>query len=292
MSEDVKSCPLCGSNKYSLFDKRTFMGHLVINRICDACGFVFLSPRMSEQELQDYYRSEYRRSYQGSEEPTPKDLSVQAERADTLLMRVKHKITRPAYYLDIGCSSGMLLQRFRDEYGCQVFGIEPGAAYRSFAQKSGLEVFVSLEELDQSGQPRFDLISMVHVLEHLPGPLEYLTRLREVYLQSSGWLLIEVPNLYAHDCFEIAHLSSFSRHTLAEMLRLAGFKVVAFFEHGAPRSRVIPLYMLVLAQPTSGPPEQESARPEGAVRLKRRLGLFRRRILERLFPGLAWLPTG
>jgi hypothetical protein len=38
--------------------------------------------------------------------------------------------------------------------------------------------------------------------------------------------------------------------------------------------------------------ESASIRPERGVALKRRAGMLRRRILQRLFPDLAWLPRG
>ncbi len=60
------------------------------------------------------------------------------------------------------------------------------------------------------------LISMFHVLEHLPDPVGYLSALRQKFLEPDGWLLIEVPNLYAHDCFEVAHLNGLkiTAHTM------------------------------------------------------------------------------
>jgi len=79
-----------------------------------------------------------------------------------------------------------------------------------------LTVYPSLDDLGQADGGRFDLVSMAHVLEHIPNPVEYLSDLRERYLTPDGWLLIEVPNLYAHDSFEIAHSIAFSSHTLRE----------------------------------------------------------------------------
>ena len=40
---------------------------------------------MTETELQEFYAAEYRRVYQGKEEPVAKDVAVQAQRARSLL---------------------------------------------------------------------------------------------------------------------------------------------------------------------------------------------------------------
>ena len=135
----------------------------------------------------------------------------------------------------------------------RVVGIEPGDAYRQEDQRRGLDVYASLEGLKQSGQYPCDLVSLIHVLEHLPNPVLYLVQLRQELLKPNGWLLLEVPNLYAHDCFEVAHLASFSAHTLVQTLKQAGFEIVALRQHGAPRSRLLPLYITVLARPLPQP---------------------------------------
>jgi hypothetical protein len=132
---------------------------------------------------------------------------------------------------------------------------------------------------------------MSHVLEHLPDLVGFLTHLRESVLTLSGWLLLEVPNLYAHDSFEVAHLYAFSPHTLGEVLRRSGFEFVKFEKHGRPNSALLPLYITVLYRPAARP-EPRPVRPERGVALKRRLGMLRRRILSRLFPHRAWLIRG
>jgi hypothetical protein len=130
---------------------------------------------------------------------------------------------------------------------------------------------------------------MAHVLEHLPDPVRYLAGLRESLLERDGWLLIEVPNLYAHDSFEIAHLVSFSAHTLRQTLGRAGFEIVALEAHGRPRSRILPLYLTTLARPAQAN-QAAQVQPESRVRLKRWWGMRRRGLLSRVFPRWAWRP--
>ncbi len=247
---------------------------------------------MSADELDAFYEREYRELYQGGQGPSRKDLIVQRGRAENLLFFLKRRIPTLHRHLDIGASSGALALRFHEHYGCQAAGIEPGSAYRSFAAANGLAVFPSLEALAADRPGRFDLVSMIHVLEHLPEPVAYLENLRESFLEPDGWLLVEVPNLYAHNAFEVAHLVSFSQHTLVEMLGAAGFRLEVLQRHGQPRSVVLPLYLTALAKPAGHATSSTMpVRPERGVALKRRAGMMRRRLLERVLPGLAWLPT-
>ena len=253
-------CPLCGGKESVLFDQRTAHLRLITNRLCSTCGLVFQSPRMADAELQAFYQEEYRRLYQGDQGPGKKDLQVQSLRASALLDFAEGYLPTVTRHLDIGCSAGLLLKRFQEAYGCQPVGVEPGTAYRQYAQNMRLEVYPALDDIREKALERFDLVSMAHVLEHLPEPVAYLANLRKNLLAKDGALLIEVPNLYAHDCFEIAHLVSYSPHTLRELLRIAGYTVLAFKQHGQPRSEIIPLYLTALARPL-GQTDYSTAHP-------------------------------
>jgi SAM-dependent methyltransferase len=289
MSKIVKECPLCGSEKNHLFDLREFHGQKVVNRICNACGLVFQSPRMDEAETASFYADEYRLLNEGSAGPTARNMSVQHARAEALAGFIGPFIYQLSRHLDVGCSTGILLEQFNGIYGCQPVGIEPGEAHRSQAQNDGLTVYASMEDLEKASEARFDLVSMSHVLEHLPEPVEYLTRLRESRLAPEGLLLLEVPNLYAHDSFEVAHLLAFSEHTLREVLRRSGFTVVKFKKHGIPSSALFPLFLTVVCHPLVRADTSSPIRPERLVALKRRMGMLWRQILARLFPKRAWL---
>ncbi len=290
MPESVNHCPLCGSTQSELFDQRRFNELPVTNRLCSTCGLVYQTPRMTEAELEQFYAHEYRRLYQGDEGPSPKDLTVQHARAESLLNFAREYLDGVSHHLDIGCSVGLLMQRFQEAFASKSVGIEPGEAYRAYAQAQGIEVYASLEELNTRSAARFDLISLAHVLEHIAAPVEYLANLRGQLLSGQGALLVEVPNLYSHDCFEVAHLVSFSAHTLGQTLQKAGFEIIAFRAHGKPRSARLPLYLSVLARPAKAP-QTFTLIPEKGVRLKRQFGMLQRQALTRLFPHQTWLPV-
>jgi 2-polyprenyl-3-methyl-5-hydroxy-6-metoxy-1,4-benzoquinol methylase len=287
MTEIAHNCPLCGASAAKLFDQRHFRGHAVTNQICTACGLVYQSPHMSEDEREAFYQAEYRQLYQGQAGPNPKDLAVQRARAEATLVFIQPWVKQLTSILDIGCSTGILLQRCQARYQAHGVGVEPGSLYRQYAQDLNLEVYATLDDLLQAQPERFELISMMHVLEHLPDPVAYLQQMREKLLHPAGWLVVEVPNLYAHDCFEVAHLISFSPHSLMQVIQKAGFHPIQLRLHGHPRSQMLPLYITVLAKPDSS--QSYRLKPENLVRFKRQVGFFKRRLYTRLFPGRAWL---
>jgi SAM-dependent methyltransferase len=288
MPETVAECSLCASKRSRLFDKRLFHGIEVVNRRCLNCGLVYQSPRMTEAETASFYIKEYRLLQEGSADPTVRNLATQKVRAGSLVEFVRDTIPAVSDHLDIGSSLGILLQQFQAYYNNKPVGVEPGEAHRLYARNEGLTVYASIEELEMDRQARFDLISLSHVLEHLPNPIAYLENLRKSLLTPDGWLLLEVPNLYAHDSFEVAHLFAFSPHTLREVICRSGFEIVKFEKHGRPNSTILPLYLTALCRPAPQV-DLRPVRPEQGVALKRRMGMLRRRILEHLMPAQAWL---
>lgn len=285
------TCPLCASRNIRDFEKVESFGFPLQYLICQDCGFVFQNPRTSQAADPDFYQQTYRRIYQASANPTHKDLYQQTQRAlNQAEWLTSQNYKKFSNILDIGASSGLLLETFAKNFGAQVLGVEPGDAYRATAEAKGIPMYASIEALISKKPKHFDLVTLMHVLEHLEHPIQVLTQIREMLLAEDGLLLIEVPNFYAHDSYELAHLSCFTEHTLNELIQQAGFKSVAFRKHGMPRSEILPLYLTILAKPSPAV-MQKTPKPEKAVRLKRDLGMFKRKILTRLNPNQAWLPV-
>jgi SAM-dependent methyltransferase len=257
---------------------------------CDRCGLVYQSEDGGQATDPDFYSATYRKIYQSSEEPTAKDLWVQNRRAAHLISVLRSEDVRKVErMLDIGASAGVLLGAFREAYGCEMTGVEPGDAYRAFAAGKGIEMFAGLPDLIERQPERFDLVSLSHVLEHLPEPVETLRSIREKLLTSEGTLLLEVPNFYAHDSYELAHLACYTPHTLREVVRQAGFDVVRLKRHGVPRSKLLNLYLTLVARPAAGDVTRP-VRPEKNVPFKRQIGFLYRRVMQKFFPHRAWLP--
>ena len=286
----TQTCPLCHSDQSQLFDTLQDAGQAIEYRLCARCGMVYQGSDWKKDELNQFYANDYRKLVEGEDQVSDKNRAIEETRARLLVGWLRQQgVNAVKRHLDIGASTGALINRTRREYGAQVLGVELSNSHRAFAESRGLPMLASLDALESSGSERFDLISLIHVLEHLPDPVGSLAQLRDRWLTPGGAFLLQVPNLYVHNSYEIAHLHAFSQHTLTETLRLAGYSVDAHEVHGRPRSNVLGLYITVLARPAIAPPDQ-TVRPESNVRLKRKLGMANRRVQERLNPGQAWLP--
>ena len=287
--KNVAECPLCSSPKKHLFETIEDSDQIVAFHICNRCGLVYQSPRMDEDELAQFYEREYRIQRQETEDPIEKDLLMQDARARTVLGMVQPHLSAVTRHLDIGSSSGALLQRFHEQYECASVGVEPGDAYRRFSQSRGLRIYPSLDTLSVADEAPFDLISMLHVLEHVKDPVHTLRSLRESTMKAGGYLLLEVPNLIDHECLELSHLYAFTRSTLREIVRQAGFHVLWTKAHGSFRSPILNLYITLLARAEC---DQQSHRaihscPIG-IKTRRRLGKLKRDFFTSRFPDWTW----
>ncbi len=284
-------CYLCGSDSKRVFNRVDSFGFPLIYYQCDQCGLVYQLLEESQAADPEFYSETYRKIYQDHVEPTAKDIYVQEKRAPFLIQWIKNYLPHPPKrVLDIGASTGILLEAFRNAFQCEVVGVEPGDAYRAYAEGKGIRMAPALDDLIGEHPGQFDLVSMIHVIEHLPDPVGTLKLIRENLLTSNGLILVEAPNFYAHDSYELAHLTCFTPHTLVEVLRQAGFRVQSLRRHGSPRSTLLNLYVTAVAQPAGDSPLLPPIRPDRLVPQRRQVGLLYRRFVQRLFPHKAWLP--
>ena len=107
--------------------------------------------------------------------------------------------TRDKYLLDIGCGTGDFLQVAQSD-GWRVCGVEPNEKARTLAnEKTGDHVF-DIDKLSQFEKHSFDVITLWHVLEHLPNLQEHILILKQL-LKPEGRLVIAVPNYKSYDAW-------------------------------------------------------------------------------------------
>ena len=287
----VGACPLCLSTQAEPFEIISEGSKTVSYRLCADCGLIYQSPRMSDAALQQYYQAEYVAQHQQATGVSEKELRVQTGRARNLVRLLRPQAESVTRHLDIGCSAGLLLEAVGGVYGCESVGVEPAEVYRNYCAARGLSVLPDLDRLAETGNDRFDLVSLAHVLEHLADPVGYLVELKNRWLRPGARLLVEVPNLFGHTSLETPHLMCFHSGTLRKTLAVAGYHVLNLVRHGEPRSRLIPLYLTAIAEPAAAVVSRESVRSgAGGVRRRRRAGMAWHRLATRLAPRWAWLP--
>ena len=285
------SCLLCQSPERDIFERVDSFGFPLIYYRCRQCGLVSQSPEESQAADPAFYAETYRKVYQDTPQPTQKDIWVQSQRAAHLINLIPPRLRFvPKHVLDIGASAGLLLEVFRSGFDCAVTGVEPGDAYRAYAEQKAISMYPAIEALLEDGPAHFDLISLIHVLEHLADPVGTLVTLRRNLLSEGGLLLVEVPNFYAHDSYELAHLACYTPQTLRMTLQRAGFDILTLKAHGVPRSELLPLYLTLVAQPADEEAPLPPLRKERGVGIKRKVSMLYRRLVQKIFPHHAWLP--
>lgn len=112
----------------------------------------------------------------------------------------KESITK-GRLLDIGAGTGdFLIQAQKEGWNC--VGIEPNLKAKNIAITKGVNFANSLEELADNS---FDVITMWHVLEHVPD-LEFQIKTLKRLIKSGGTIIIAVPN---YKSFDAKHYKSF-----------------------------------------------------------------------------------
>ena len=235
------ACPCCGKRSAQVIANRDGKtGETLITVSCDQCALGRIDPLPSDQELADWYATQYRQAYKSAVQPALRHVLRAGRNAqwrwDWLCQNTPacqpETPLSSRRSLDIGSSSGEFVYLLQT-LGFQAKGIEPHAGYANYAQSMlGIQVNNSTlqQGLSNEEDNALDLISMFHVLEHLAEPLAALRTIGNK-LKSGGLLYIEVPNATRlcspHYMFFRAHTLYFTGPTLRNLLETAGFKLVA-----------------------------------------------------------------
>lgn len=132
--------------------------------------------------------------------------------------------------LDVGTGTGEFLKLCK-ERNWNVVGTEPDADARNLAINNGLQVY---SELNQVEQESFSVITLWHVLEHIPNLSETIELLK-LKLSDQGRLIIAVPNFRSWDAnhykefwaaYDVPrHLWHFSKKSINRIFRQYDFVV-------------------------------------------------------------------
>ncbi|WP_299776518.1 class I SAM-dependent methyltransferase [uncultured Formosa sp.] len=136
--------------------------------------------------------------------------------------------------LDVGCGTGDFLQIAKSN-AWNVFGIEPDVDARKLAiNKVGNDIY-DTSKIDELKSNSFDVITLWHVLEHLPNLDTHIANYKRL-LKTDGVLIIAVPNFKSYDAsyyksfwaaFDVPrHLWHFSQTGISKFLAKQQFKVI------------------------------------------------------------------
>lgn len=283
-------CPLCGSGERTtvwsgLTDLQ--LGHPGEFRIdrCRDCAVDYLNPQPSGETLAAYYGPTERAAYpdnrvRGAKRLKPalryalhkernyplRDCRPPGFMTRLLAGRTLRRTTDCFRYvpfhgqgrlLDVGCGSGQYIKTM-ETLGWRAEGLTmaPGQA-EALAAAHGLPIHTgAIDRLAPS--LRFDAITLWHVLEHLPNPVEDARRLRDL-LAPGGWLGIGVPVMDSREAellgpswmgFEVPrHLVFFTRDRLRRFIEETGFEFAGMFSEWRTKSLEMSLHRARLPFP-------------------------------------------
>jgi len=239
---DLAPCCVCGSSDRTVRFPATprtgdelpaagpYAGHYRINT-CNGCGLVYSTPIFEQEQVLELYSN--------FSEANVAEGEIENVR---VTMRNYYELGRPFLprkqrALDIGCDIGLLLEVMQSEGFTELHGLEPVGIARAQAVKRvpGADISGSFYEDTDFQNIGFDLITLIHVLDHLVRPDMVLDR---VYhdLQSGGICIAVVHDIESvlarlmgerFPVLNYFHHYFFSRRTLQSLFVTRGFEVLA-----------------------------------------------------------------
>jgi len=224
----MNKCYLCGGTE---FNKRTgsVRDRPELDILdCVSCGLVFLSSF-------DHIGPDF---YKNSQMPKIPDFHTWLKDTtdDERRFQYLKQVLINRRLLDFGCGTGGFLLKAR-ELVATAHGIEQEICLRNHHQRNGLTVFQNLSDIPGNVLcGGYDIITMFHVLEHIPDPKVILGELSKM-LADDGQIIVEVPNadnalltLYNNEPFsnftyQSCHLYLFNAYNLTILAKNAGLKI-------------------------------------------------------------------
>jgi 2-polyprenyl-3-methyl-5-hydroxy-6-metoxy-1,4-benzoquinol methylase len=195
---DVSICPICHSTEWQTTFKvqdHSISKEEFILKDCKGCSLRATNPRPANEALFIYYQSEDYISHSGKGNSLINQIYLIA-RSYSLKWKLKliNSLSTRGKILDVGCGTGEFLNKLKSDNWI-VEGIEPNTIAR---QKASQLTSSAIHESFENSTGTYDVITLWHVLEHLPNLDENLKNISE-RLSQTGLLLIAVPNYKSWD---------------------------------------------------------------------------------------------
>ncbi|MDB4756817.1 class I SAM-dependent methyltransferase [Mariniblastus sp.] len=239
MNQEVKTelaCCLTGSHDGIVVCNKDRHGEPLRTVICKDSGLVFTDPRITPEQIRDFYSEEYRKNYKGVTTPKAKHVLRAGRLAKERLDAIQDFVTPKSSILDVGSGGGEFVYTCGLN-GLTASGIEPNKGYANFSMEAyGIDVDCNFFEEVNFHQDSFDCITMFHVMEHLENPVRSLKTLSS-FLKPGGVFVVEVPNVdYTETApnqkWHLGHLYNFNLQTLQAVGIRSGLEPVQSYYAG------------------------------------------------------------
>ncbi|QGJ69670.1 Class I SAM-dependent methyltransferase [Planctomycetales bacterium 10988] len=223
-----KECDLCCKTTYRTLCRQDRHGNPLETAICDHCGLISHAKIPTEAELSDFYAHRYRKSYHGQAELSPRRIMRAWKKGQRVHGDLAKFLPRSTRLFEVGAGLGCTIKIFELD-GFETSGIEPGRSFQNFAQEKILASVSSESLFDLPPIPQFDVILLIHVIEHFASPRRALKAIHQL-LHPGGQLYVECPNVAGYFAtpkrwFHYAHVHNFTPWTLTALAKECGFEV-------------------------------------------------------------------
>lgn len=233
-----RCCPRCEEEAYTtLFQgsdrlyRTTDLSFYVVE--CRRCGLIRLDPMPAVSELHKFYPENYWWEADHSASGRLAEIYRQFVISDHVQFAAR-AIRGSGVVLDIGCGGGSFLAALKKR-GARVMGLDISAtAVQRAGKQYGVPGVCGSLPATPFAAGSFAAITMFHVLEHLPDPVEILAAAAGM-LAPGGRLVVQVPNAACWQMlllgrrwsgFDVPrHLINFRVEDLEDLLDGCGFEV-------------------------------------------------------------------
>ncbi|MFH1912658.1 MAG: class I SAM-dependent methyltransferase [Pseudomonadota bacterium] len=237
------SCPLCDNDNYTVtsdacldsinnsFDYLTESPtHYRIVQ-CNICGMKYSNPILSDIEIIELYKSSCINNCVRVDESA----SIRINMISYFSRLLSHSSVSKGKFLDIGCGCGHLL-KYASERGFEVAGIDPAQNAIIHARQlvEAGDIREGIYTLDSYPENYFDLISCIHVIDHVVDP-KLLLKAAYKHLKHGGYMIIATHNMNSllarvsgktFIAYSIQHITYFTPSLLKKMAEQCGFSSV------------------------------------------------------------------
>lgn len=231
----TRVCDLCGGHDYEVICDRDRRGKPLTTVACPACGLVGHDTIPTEAELIDFSTRAYRKEYHGETAPSNRRIMRAWYKGERVLRQMMPTMRPGDRVFEIGAGLGLNLKQFQLA-GYDTYGIEPSDSFQTYARDTLRAPIDNISLFDYRAEAPYDLILLIHVIEHFRSPRQALQRIHSL-LKPGGRLYLECPSLGVYhanrrEMFHFAHIWTFTPHTLVHLARQCGFEAHTVWSPG------------------------------------------------------------
>ena len=199
----------------------------------DEYDMLITTPQPDPEKLQKYYETEEYISHTDSKKNAFEKIYqlIKKYSLNKKIKLVNKHTSKKGSMLDIGAGTGDFLLAAKKN-GWITEGIEPNENARNLAKGKKIQL---VDDINNLNGKKYDVITMWHVLEHIPNLIEHIKTLQNLLIDE-GVLIIAVPNYKSYDAnyykefwaaYDVPrHLWHFSKKSIENLFLKERLKVI------------------------------------------------------------------